>query len=75
MFAEDKFVNGELVYLKGEIYEIEGASVARWLKRGGVIVDYAGSFEEATTEAQVKPVELEQAPVQKPVEKKNKNKK
>lgn len=38
VFGEDKFVNQECVYNKGEIYDIPNASVDRWIKRGGKIV-------------------------------------
>jgi hypothetical protein len=36
LFTEDAFINGELVYKKGEIYDIavESGSYSRWIKRG-----------------------------------------
>lgn len=37
-FSEDKMIDGVVTYKKGEVYEIAEGSVARWLKRGGVIV-------------------------------------
>jgi hypothetical protein len=41
IFKENKFANGELIFKAGEVYEVseEGGSVARWLKRGGEIVE------------------------------------
>ena len=39
IFGEDKFVNGEIFASKGEIVEVPEASVTRWLKRGGAIVE------------------------------------
>ena len=38
-FKEDKFVNGEVIYLAGQVYEIPEDKVARRLIRGGEVVE------------------------------------
>lgn len=46
-FGEDKFVDGELTYQKGKVYNIPVASVDRWQKRGGeLVIDATGTDEE-----------------------------
>ena len=45
-FKEDKFVNGEVVYLSGQVYEIPEDKVARWLIRGGEVVETPVKKEE-----------------------------
>ena len=50
IFAEDKFVNGELLYNHGEVVEVPVESVDRWLIRGGKLVE-EGHEDEAKLEA------------------------
>lgn len=38
-FSEDKYYNHDVIYQKGQIYEVPDNMVMRWLKRGGEIVE------------------------------------
>lgn len=38
-FNEDKYVDGVIAFPKGEVHEVSPASVERWLKRGGILVE------------------------------------
>lgn len=52
-FSADMFYNDleSPLYEKGKTYEVPERMVARWLKRGGKIVDGTEVEEEETTEA------------------------
>lgn len=55
IFNKDGFVDGQLVFEKGKIYEIDNpSSVARWIARGATLV------EDKIEEAPKKEVVIEQ---------------
>lgn len=62
LFHEDGIVNGEVVFKKGEVYDIpvETGSAARWIRRGAEeVIEAVKVKEEVKTEVVIEESKLE----------------